>query len=49
MPIYCIGAGGLAAKQLLFQNNYNITQPMNTTQNLSKQTQNNDDDIKNPN
>lgn len=44
-----IGAGGLVvAKQLLYnQNNYNITQPMKTTENLSNQTQNNDDDIRN--
>lgn len=40
---YAIGAGGLtAAKQLLFQNSNNITQPVNTTQNRSNQTSYND-------
>lgn len=41
-----IGAGGLAAKQLLFQNNNNTTRPMNSTQNLSNQTDY--EDISNP-
>lgn len=33
-----IDAGGLAAKKLLLKNDSTTQQPMNTTQNLSKQT-----------
>lgn len=42
-----IGAGGLAAKEFLFQNNTQVLSPTNSSQNLNNQTEN-DNGIINP-